>query len=78
MDTKLAQLKRAAESGDWQKAIAIAAKFPRLGPIRDAVLDAHTAYTNPRWAAAIGRDSEADKAAGQQAITLHYLRPRSQ
>ena len=50
-ETKLSQLRAHMEAGEWEKAIAIAARFPRLGAIRNAVLDAHMAVTNPRFVA---------------------------
>ena len=33
--------------------------LPRLGAHRNAILDAHTAYTNPRFIVQIGRDVDA-------------------
>jgi hypothetical protein len=70
--TKLSILKAHAAAGEWQKAIAIAARFPDLGKERAAILDAHTAYTNPRWTAAMKRDAEADKASGRDALVRRY------
>lgn len=72
METKLDQLKAAAAQGDWQTAVAIAARFPQLGKIRNAVLDAHTAYTNPRFLAQLGRDPEECKRAGRSALIDAY------
>lgn len=72
MDTKLNTLKNAAHAGDWQKAVAIAAKFPRLGEARNAVLDAHTAYTNPRWSAGLGHDVEELKRLGKAALVRRF------
>ena len=72
MDTKLSLLKQAAARDDWRKAIAIAARFPRLGEIRSAVLDAHTAYTNPRFMSQIGRCPETAIAAGRLALISAY------
>jgi hypothetical protein len=72
MQTKLDQLKEAAAHGDWQTAIAIAARFPRLGKIRNAVLDAHTAYTNPRFLSQLGRDPELCKSEGRSALIDAY------
>lgn len=72
METKLQTLKSAAAGGDWKKAIAIAARFPRLGAIRDAVLDAHTAYTNPRFFAQLKRDPQAAIDAGKLALIAAY------
>lgn len=70
--TKLDTLKAAAAAGDWQRAIAIAARFPRLGAYRAAVLDAHSAYTNPRFLVQIGRDVDACIAAGKSALIAAY------
>jgi hypothetical protein len=72
MDTKLSQLKAAAARDDWRTAIAIAARFPRLGAHRNAVLDAHTAFTNPRFLAQIGKCPDAAIAAGRSALIAAY------
>ena len=72
METKLETLKKSAASGDWQKAVAIAARFPRLGAHRNAILDAHSAYTNPRFLAQIGRDVGACIDAGKLALIAAY------
>lgn len=72
METKLQTLKNAAASGDWQRAISIAARFPRLGAHRNAILDAHTAYTNPRFLTQIGRDVNACIDAGKSALVAAY------
>ena len=72
METKLQTLKTAAAAGDWQRAIAIAARFPRLGAHRAAVLDAHSAYTNPRFLVQIGRDVNACIEAGKLALIAAY------
>lgn len=72
METKLQTLKNAAASGDWKKAIAIAARFPRLGAYRNAVLDAHTAYTNPRFMAQIGRNVSICIETGKAALIEAY------
>ncbi len=70
--TKLDTLKAAAAAGDWQRAVAIAARFPRLGAHRNAVLDAHSAYTNPRFLVQVGRDVDACIAAGKSALIAAY------
>ncbi len=72
METKLQTLKNAAATGDWQRAISIAARFPRLGAHRNAILDAHSAYTNPRFMAQIGRDVDACIEAGKLALIAAY------
>jgi hypothetical protein len=70
--TKLDTLKAAANAGDWRKALSIAARFPRLGAHRNAILDAHTAYTNPRFMVQIGRDVNACIEAGKLALIAAY------
>lgn len=72
METKLQTLKNAAAAGDWQKAFSIAARFPRLGAHRNTILDAHSAYTNPRFLVQIGRDVDACIEAGKSALVAAY------
>lgn len=72
MKTKLQALKDYANSGDWQKAIAIAARFPKLGEYRHMILDAHGAYTNPRFLAQLGKDIEKCKEGGKLALIVAY------
>lgn len=72
METKLQTLKNAAAAGNWKKAISIAARFPRLGAYRDAILEAHGAYTNPRFLVQIGRDVDACIEAGKLALIAAY------
>ena len=70
--TKLDTLKTAAAAGEWQKAFAIAARFPRLGAHRNAIIDAHSAYTNPRFLTQIGRDVGACIEGGKLALIAAY------
>lgn len=70
--TKLDTLKTAAAAGDWKTAFSIAARFPRLGAHRNAILDAHSAYTNPRFLIQIGRDVDACIEAGKSALVAAY------
>lgn len=72
MKTKLSELKDQAAIGNWRKAIAIAARFPDLGTHRNAILDAHTAFTNPRWVACLKKDADALIAAGILALCDRY------
>lgn len=77
METKLSHVRAAMDAGDWQRAIALAARFRDLGPQRAAILDAHGAYTNPRFCAQLRKDPEALKAAGRAALIERYVAPRA-
>lgn len=70
--TKLDQLRAHMAADEWPQAFALAAKFPRLGTIRNAVLDAHMAITNPRFCAQIRKDPSALIEAGRAALLRKY------
>lgn len=70
--TKLSILRDHMARDEWQDAIRLAARFPRLGAYRNAILDAHAAYTNPRFLAQLGKDIEATKRAGVAALKAAY------
>lgn len=70
--TKASVLREHMAAGRWQKAVSMAAGFPRLGEHRDAILSAHGAYTNPRFYAQLGKDIESLKEAGKQALIARY------
>lgn len=72
METKLSQLVALMEAGEYRKALAFAARFPRLGDQRDAILSGHQAATNPRWYKALGKDPEAIYQAGVAALHARY------
>ena len=72
MQTKLSQIKQAYQTGDFNKAICIAAKFHDLGTQRNAILDANLAITNPRWMLGLGKNIEQSIEAGIQALALRY------
>ena len=59
-------------AGRWAEAIGLAASFPRLDRHRNIILDARTAYTNPRWLVQLGIDPEAAKQAGHAALRERF------
>ena len=71
-DTKLNQLRGHMARGEWERAFAIAARFPRLGVVRNAVLDAHMAVTNPRFVRGLKKDPAELIAAGRAALQTAY------
>lgn len=72
METKSDLIRRALRANDTKKAIAIAARFPRLGARRAAILDAHMAYTNPRFCVALHKDPAELIDAGRIAIVAAF------
>lgn len=73
METKLSQLQAAYSAGNIRQAVAIAARFPRLGEIRNQVLDAQLAFTNPAFCRGIKKDPERLIEAGRAAIEAAYI-----
>ena len=71
-DRKIDILRRAMSAGAWQSAISIAAKFPSLGAEKDAIMKAHEAFVRPEFQRQLGRDVEALKQAGIEALKGKY------
>lgn len=69
---KIDQLRAIAASGDWEKTIKFAAKFPRLGKHRNAILDAKEAIIRPDFLRQINRDPGALISAGKIALVEKY------
>lgn len=72
MKKKIDILREYMESNEWEKAISLAAKFPRLGLNKEIITRAHTAFTNPRFLTQIGRDIDECKRLGIEAIINTY------
>jgi hypothetical protein len=70
--SKIAQLRAAMAAHDWERALRLAARFPRLGAHKAAIVRAHEAYTNPRFYKQIGQDPEKLKAEGRRALIERY------
>lgn len=70
--SKAATVRTHMAAGQWPEAIRLAASFPRLDRHRSAILDARSAYTNPRFLQQIGRDVEAAKDAGRAALLERF------
>lgn len=56
MRTKLADLHDLIRAGDRRGAILFAAKFPRLGPHKDAIHKGREALLRPDFQRSLGRD----------------------
>jgi len=72
MKKKIDILRSFISANDWEKAISLSAKFPRLGFHKEAITRAHMAYTNPRFLVQIGKDVEECKQLGIAAIIDAY------
>jgi hypothetical protein len=72
MTTKLQRLRRCMRAGDWRNALRLAASFPRLGEHHAVIVRAHEAGWHPDFYRAIGRDPDADIAAGIAALRARY------
>lgn len=72
MDRKIDQLREKMVAADWRGALAIAAKFPRLGEHKTAILRAWEATVRPEFQRQIGRDPEQLIAAGIEALKARY------
>jgi hypothetical protein len=59
-------------AGDWNRALSLANNFRMLGAHRQTIRLAHAARVHPRFYRGIGRDPEADVAAGVAALKLLY------
>jgi hypothetical protein len=72
METKLSKLEAAATAADWPLALRIAAKFPRLGEHKAAIVRAHEAYENARFYRQIGKNPDALIESGIKALRERY------
>lgn len=70
--TKLSYVRELMDEERWQEAVRLAARFPSLGQQRAAILDAHTAYTNPRFVVQLGRDVDQTKERGRLALIARF------
>lgn len=69
---KIDTLRNLMNAGDWPAAVRFAAKFPRLGAERDAILRAKDALNNPEFYRQIGQYPDSLFEAGVQALTLRF------
>lgn len=76
MQTKISQLRAAAAANDWQVALRIAARFPRLGDEGPAITRAHEVLAGRGdFFRQLGRDPDALVAAGIAALRRRYRLP---
>ncbi len=71
-ERKIDKLAAHMRSGNWQAALSLAAKFPRLGAHADVIRRAHEATHRPAFYRQIGMDPEQLVQAGVAALKERY------
>ena len=69
---KRAQIRAAMQTGNWQLALRIAARFRDRDKHAAAIQRAHEAYANARFYKQLGKDPERLKEAGKRALVSRY------
>jgi hypothetical protein len=60
------------ERNEWIEAIRLAARFPSLGDEKEPITRAWAAHTRPEFYRQIGRNPDAEFAAGVDALKRRY------
>lgn len=71
-DTILAKIREAMREGDWDTALGLTARFPRLGKHAEAIQRAANARTNKRFYEQLGYDVEQIRAEGIAALKERF------
>ena len=69
---KIETLRRHMAAGNWEAAITLAAKWPRLGQHRQAITRAASAILRPAFYRQLGQDPNALVEAGKAALIERY------
>lgn len=72
MEKKIDKLAIMMKEGNWEAAIKFAAKFPRLGKERNAILTASSAILSPDFYKSMGKDIDALIQNGIDALKTKY------
>lgn len=72
MKKKIDTLRALINEGNFSKALALAAKFPRLGEHRDAIVLGHEARVHRSIYKQLGRDPDKLVAEGIKALIARY------
>ena len=70
--SKISILRAHMGRAEWVEAVRLAARFPSLGDEREPITRAWAAHTNPGFYRQIGRNPEAEFAAGIEALKRRY------
>ena len=74
MQKKIDKLRAMMDAGQWDAAIKLAARFPRLGEHEKPIRQASSAMLSPGMYRGMGRDPDALIEAGKQALIARYPR----
>lgn len=69
---KIDRLRELMRTQQWAEAFALAARFPRLGAERGAILDAHEAFVRPDFLRQLRKDPSALIERGIAAMRCKY------
>jgi len=69
---KIDQLVIFIKNEQWQKALSLAAKFPRLGSHKEAIVGGHEALTHPAFYRQLHKDVDLMVEAGKAALLNRY------
>jgi len=69
---KIDTLRALMQQNEWQKALSLAAKFPRLGCDKAVIVRAHECTVNPSFYRQLGVDTERAIQAGIAALKARY------
>ena len=72
MEKKIDRLVQLMQANAWEDAIKFAAKFPRLGKHRNAILTASSALLSPDFYTSLGKDVDLLVRGGIEALQERY------
>ena len=72
MTTKISRVRELMAAGEETAALALVARFPRLGAERETITRGHAARSNPAFYAELGYDVDALVADAVAAIRAKY------
>ena len=72
MERKVDKLYKLMEEQEWHKAIKLAAKWPQLGPQKEAIQRAASVLLNPTMYTQMGYDPDQCLAEAIEALLIRY------
>ena len=72
MERKIDKLVAFMKNEEWGKALALAAKWPRLGEYKEAIVSGNAAYHHSHFYRQLGKDVEGEINRGINALKSRY------